>query len=227
MIAEIFKTIIDWYMININYGTIALLMGLESTIIPFPSELIVPPAAWKAAHGELNFFGVIISASAGALCGSLFNYFCARTLGRPILYKIASTKWAHLMLFNAEHLVKAENYFKKHGNLSTFLGRLVPVIRHLISIPAGISRMNIKQFCLYTILGATLWNIILTMLGVFLYNQKDQLEKYYHYISYILLGAGILFIVFLIHKGIKKTSKIKSTPQIESNTMISENKIAE
>lgn len=227
MIAEMFKAVIDWYMVNINYGTIALLMGLESTIVPFPSELIVPPAAWKAAHGELNIFGVVAAASIGALCGSLFNYFCARTLGRSILYKIASTKWAHLMLFNEEHLVKAEKYFIKHGNLSTFIGRLVPVIRHLISIPAGISRMNLKQFCFYTILGATLWNIILTMLGVFLYNQKDQLEKYYHYISYFLLGAGILFVGYLIYKGIKKPSKAKVASQVESDAMVSENKIAE
>jgi membrane protein DedA with SNARE-associated domain len=207
MFAAIIKTVVDWYMLHINYGTIALFMGMESTVIPFPSEFIVPPAAWKAAQGELNIYGVIAAASVGALIGSLCNYFVARTLGRPILYKLAGSKWARLLLINEEHLEKAENYFKKYGKLSTFIGRLVPVIRHLISIPAGLSRMNLKQFCIFTFLGATLWNIILAMLGVFLYNQKDQLEHYYKYTSYILLGVGLLFAVYLMIKGIKWNGK--------------------
>lgn len=207
MFAEIIKTVVDWYMLHINYGTIALFMGMESTIIPFPSEFIVPPAAWKAAQGELNIYGVIAAASVGALVGSLCNYFVARALGRPILYKLAGSKWARLLLINEEHLEKAENYFKKYGKLSTFIGRLVPVIRHLISIPAGLSRMSLKQFCLFTFLGATLWNIILAILGVFLFNQKDQLEHYYGYISHILLGAGLLFAVYLVIKGIKGRTK--------------------
>jgi membrane protein DedA with SNARE-associated domain len=207
MFAAIIKTVVDWYMLHINYGTIALFMGMESTVIPFPSEFIVPPAAWKAAQGELSIYGVIAAASVGALIGSLCNYFVARALGRPILYKIAGSKWARLLLINEEHLEKAENYFKKYGKLSTFIGRLVPVIRHLISIPAGLSRMNLKQFCIFTFLGATLWNSILAMLGVFLYNQKDQLEHYYHYTSYILLGVGLLFAAYLLIKGMKWNGK--------------------
>lgn len=209
MFAEIIKTVVNWYMLHINYGTIALFMGMESTVIPFPSEFIVPPAAWKAAQGELNIYGVIAAASVGALIGSLCNYFVARTLGRPILYKLAGSKWARLLLINEEHLEKAENYFIKYGKLSTFIGRLVPVIRHLISIPAGLSRMSLKQFCLFTFLGATLWNIILAMLGVLLYNQKDQLEHYYHYTSYILLGVGLLFAVYLVIKGMKGKAKVR------------------
>jgi membrane protein DedA with SNARE-associated domain len=207
MLSAMFKTMIDWYMLHINYGTVALLMGIESTVIPFPSELIVPPAAWKAAQGELNIFGVIAAASIGALIGSLANYFAARALGRPILYKLAGSKWARLLLINEEHLEKAENYFKKYGNISTFVGRLVPVIRHLISIPAGLSRMNLKQFCFYTFLGATLWNIILSMLGFLLYNQKELLEHYFQYISHILLVIGLLFAIFLVIKGIQWRAK--------------------
>lgn len=207
MLHDLITQMITWYMGNINYWTVGILMAMESTIIPFPSELIVPPAAWKAAQGELNIYAVVAAASIGALCGSLVNYYCARALGRPILYKLAASKWARLLLVNEHHLEKAENYFRKHGNVSTFVGRLVPVIRHLISIPAGLSRMNLKQFCLFTFLGATIWNIILTFLGVFLYNQKDKLEHYYKYISYGFLVAGIIFVVFLIIKAIQSRKK--------------------
>lgn len=207
MLTEFFKVIIGWYMGHINYGTITLLMGLESTIVPFPSELIVPPAAWKAAQGEMNIVGVIVAATLGAIMGSLVNYFIARTLGRPILYKLADTKWARLFLINKEHLEKAENYFTKYGKISTFIGRLVPVIRHLISIPAGIVKMNLKQFILFTALGASIWNIILATLGFFLYSQKELLEKYFKDISYMLLGIGFLFVIYLVVKAFKKDAK--------------------
>jgi membrane protein DedA with SNARE-associated domain len=225
MFAAFIKTIIDWYMLHINYGTIALLMGMESTVIPFPSELIVPPAAWKAAQGELSIYGVIIAASLGALVGSLCNYFVARALGRPILYKLAGSKWARLLLVNEDHLQKAENYFKKYGKVSTFIGRLVPVIRHLISIPAGLSRMNLKQFCLFTFLGATLWNVTLTMLGVLLYNQKDQLEHYFHYVSYVLLAVGLLFFVYLVIKGVRWKTKVQSAKAEELSDKKKKNEV--
>jgi membrane protein DedA with SNARE-associated domain len=207
MVSELFSTVIDWYMNHINYGTVTLLMGLESTIVPFPSELIVPPAAWKAAQGEMNIFVLIIAATTGALLGSLFNYFLARTLGRTILYKFVETKWARLFLLNKEHLEKAENYFNKYGKISTFIGRLVPVIRHLISLPAGLVKMDLKQFCLYTVLGASIWNVILALLGFFLYSQKEILEKYYKDISIVLLCIGILFVIYLIFVGFRKKEK--------------------
>jgi membrane protein DedA with SNARE-associated domain len=210
MVSEMFSSIITWYMNNINYGTVTLLMGLESTVVPFPSEIIVPPAAWKAAQGQMNIFGVITAATIGALLGSLCNYLIARTLGRTIIYKFVETKWAKLLFLNKEHLEKAENYFNKYGNISTFIGRLVPVIRHLISIPAGLVKMNLKQFCLFTALGASIWNVILALLGFFLYSQKELLERYYKDISVVLLGLGVLFVIYLVIAGIRKKSKKES-----------------
>ncbi len=207
MLHDLFTQVITWYMGNINYWTIGILMAIEGSAIPFPSEIVVPPAAWKAAQGELNIYGVVAAASIGALVGSLANYFLALTLGRTILYKFAASKWARLLLITEHHLEKAENYFLKYGNISTFIGRLVPVIRQLISIPAGLSKMNLKQFCFFTFLGATIWNIILSFLGMFLYSQKDKLEHYYHYISYGFLAVGIIFVGFLIIKGIQNRKK--------------------
>jgi membrane protein DedA with SNARE-associated domain len=207
MVSEMFSSVINWYMNNINYGTVTLLMALESTVVPFPSEIIVPPAAWKAAQGQMNIFGVITAATVGALLGSLCNYLIARTLGRTIIYKFIETRWAKLFLLNKEHLEKAENYFNRYGNISTFIGRLVPVIRHLISIPAGLVKMNLKQFCLFTILGASIWNVILALLGFFLYSQKELLERYYKDISVVLLGLGALFVLYLVIVGIRKKSK--------------------
>lgn len=229
MIATFFKSVIDWYMLNINYASIALLMGVESTVVPFPSELIVPPAAWKAAHGELNIYGVIAAASAGALLGSLFNYFFALILGRPLLYKLAATRWARLIMINEDHLLKAEKYFVKHGNVSTFIGRLVPGIRHLISIPAGVARMSLKQFCLFTFIGSSIWNVILAMLGIFLYNRKGQLEQYYHYISYVLLGAGALFVFYLIYNYFRNKTNVKQVISSEANSkeMVNQSKITD
>jgi len=207
MLHEFITSIINWYMLNINYGTVGILMAMESTIIPFPSELIVPPAAWKAAQGELNIYLVIAVSSVGALCGSLVNYFVSRTLGRPILYAFARSKWARIFLLNEHHLEKAENYFKKYGNVSTFIGRLLPVIRHLISIPAGLSRMNLKKFCLFTFLGATIWNIILSLVGVFLYSQREVLEHYYKYITNGVLVVCVLVAMYLAFMWIKAAIK--------------------
>jgi membrane protein DedA with SNARE-associated domain len=205
---ELFSTVIEWYMSNINYGTVMLLMAIESSFIPFPSEIVVPPAAWKAAQGELNLILVFFSATAGALIGALFNYYLALWLGRPVIYRLADTKWAHFLLINRESIEKAEKYFQKYGRSSTFIGRLVPAIRQLISLPAGLARMNIAQFLLFTTLGSSLWNIILLMLGYFMYSQKELLEEYYHLLSYGCLALGALFILWLMLKSFQKKKKI-------------------
>lgn len=153
---ELFTTFINWYMEHINYLTITLLMAIESSFIPFPSEVVIPPAAWKAAQGNLNIFGVFACGTAGALIGAIFNYYFALYLGRKVLYSLADTRLAHLLLINRESLVKAENYFNKYGRSSTFIGRLLPAIRQLISLPAGVARMDIKAFLLFTTLGRNL-----------------------------------------------------------------------
>lgn len=203
---QIAADITAWYMANINYYTITILMAIESSFIPFPSEIIVPPAAYKAAQGELNLFLVILFSTIGALIGAIFNYYLALWIGRTAIYSFARTRLAHMMLIEPKSIEKAENYFIKNGNISTFIGRLIPAIRQLISIPAGLARMPMKYFLLYTTLGAMLWNIILALMGYFI--PKELVHKYYNEISYVMLGLGVLFLLYLIYKGFGKKKKI-------------------
>jgi membrane protein DedA with SNARE-associated domain len=204
---NIFSSLINWYMGNINYGTVTLLMAIESSFIPFPSEVVVPPAAWKAASGELNIYLVVFFSSLGAIIGALFNYYIAILLGRPLIYKLANTKLLHFLLIDQSSIEKAEGYFLKYGNISTFVGRLIPVIRQLISLPAGFAKMDIKPFLFFTFLGSTIWNIILALLGYFFYLQKDLLEKYYREISYFLLFCGIIFFGYIVFKIFRMEKK--------------------
>ena len=201
---DIIQSILDWYMANLNYFTVALLMTIESSFIPFPSEVIIPFAAFKAAQGELNVFLVIISGTVGALIGALFNYYLSKYLGRPIIYKFAGSTFGKMCLLSPEKVEHAEQYFVKNGKSSTFIGRLIPAVRQLISVPAGLSNMNIKDFILYTLAGATLWNIILGIIGFFLYDVKDQI---FPYLKEILIGLGVLFVVYLIFKGYRNKRK--------------------
>jgi len=193
-------------MANMNYFTIALLMAIESTFIPLPSEVVIPFAAYKAAQGSLSIYGVVFFGTFGALSGSLFNYFVSRYLGRPLVYKFADTRFAHLLLVTSEKVQHAENYFVRNGKSSTFIGRLVPGIRHLISIPAGLAKMNLGDFVIYTSIGAGMWNIILAVVGYYAYSIKDQIL---HYIAYILLVLGVGFIIYLIVKNRRKIIKEK------------------
>jgi membrane protein DedA with SNARE-associated domain len=193
-----FQTIFEWYMANLNYFTVFLLMFIESTFLPLPSEIVIPFAAYKAAQNALSIGGVLVAGTTGALAGSLFNYFLALWLGRPLLYKLADTKWAHWIFITPEGIQKTEKYFIDHGKSSTFIGRLVPGIRHLISIPAGLAKMPLGTFMLYTFIGAGLWNIILGMIGYFAYDIRDKIFPYLDKIMYILGG---LFIIWLVWKG--------------------------
>src|SRR5450759_4096804 len=190
-----FQTLFDWYMANLNYFTIALLMLIESTFLPLPSEVVIPFAAYKAGQGELNVFIVVLSGTIGALSGSLINYTLAYYLGRPLVYKFADSKMGKLFLLSKEKVVHAEEYFIRNGKTSTFIGRLVPGIRHLISIPAGLARMNLRDFMMFTFIGAGIWNIILAIIGYYLYAVREQI---FPYIGHILLGGGVIYDVFLI-----------------------------
>ena len=210
MIAEIFSSVTSWYLEHINYGTVVLLMSIESSFIPFPSEIVVPPAAYKAAQGTLNVFGVFFAATAGALIGATFNYFFAYFLGRKVLYRLAETRIAHFLLITGNTLEKAESFFIKYGRSSTFIGRLIPAIRQLISLPAGFAKMDFKQFLLFTTLGSGIWNIILILLGYFLYTQKELLAEYYTDISIVFLVCGIFFFGYMIYKGLKRENNIFS-----------------
>ena len=138
------SAIIMWCLAHLNYWTIILFMTIESSFIPFPSEVVVPPAAWLAANGEngLNLIGVVIAATIGADLGAIINYALARFLGRPVVYAFARSKFGHICLINEQKVMNAENFFERHGIASTFFGRLVPAIRQLISIPAGLAKMN-------------------------------------------------------------------------------------
>jgi len=201
---ELFRTLLDWYMANLNYLTIALLMLIESTFLPMPSEVVIPFAAYKAAQGDLNIFGVVFFGTVGALTGSLINYTLAYYLGRPIVYKFAESKVGRLFLLSKEKVEHAENYFIRNGKTSTFIGRLIPGIRHLISIPAGLAKMDLRSFMLYTFIGAGIWNIILAIIGYYIYDLRENIFPYLDDILYIL-GAG--FIIYLVIKGIIRKRK--------------------
>ena len=195
---EFFQTLFDWYMANLNYFTVALLMAIESTFLPLPSEVVVPFAAYKAGQGDLNVFLVIFFGTVGALCGSLINYTLAYYLGRPLVYKFAGSKIGKMFLLSEEKIVHAENYFNRNGKTSTFIGRLVPGVRHLISIPAGLAKMNLRDFMLYTFVGAGIWNIILAIIGYYLYEIREQI---FPYIGHILLTLGAGFVIYLVVKA--------------------------
>ena len=209
---DLFQQVLTWYMEHITYWSVFLLMAIESTIIPFPSELVIPPAAFKAANGEMNIFLIVFSGSIGAVAGSLVNYYLAKWLGNKLLIKFVNTRLAHLMMIDQSALEKTEKYFLKHGKTSTLIGRLIPGIRHLISLPAGLAGMKIKDFILYTAIGATAWNIILAMLGYFFYSQKDLLDKYYKELIYIILALGIMYVIYLNYNSFKKDRNKQESP---------------
>jgi membrane protein DedA with SNARE-associated domain len=172
----------------------------------------VPPAAWKAAQGDLNIFLVVLFSTIGCVLGALINYFLAKTLGRKIIYSLVDTKIAHMMFINRHSMEKSEKFFIKYGKSSTFIGRLVPGVRHLISIPAGISLMNLRDFILYTFIGSAIWNGILAALGYFLYTQQELLKQYYRDITIAVL---ILFVIFLIYLAAKIFYNKKNSPEDE------------
>lgn len=207
---ELIHSVLDWYMANMNYFTVFLLMTIESSFIPFPSEAVIPFAAWKAAQGELNIFLVVLSGTIGALAGALFNYYFAFYLGRPIVYKFAESKLGRMMLLSKDKVVYAEQYFIKHGKISTFIGRLVPAVRQLISIPAGLARMNMKDFVIFTVLGAGIWNIILAVIGYYLYEIRDQI---YPFLKEIMIVAGVIFIGYLAYQAWKMNRNKSQKPE--------------
>ena len=196
---------------NLNYGTIFFLMLLESTVVPVPSELVVAPAAYHAAGGHLNAILVVIFATLGADVGASINYFVALYVGRPVIYRFANSKWGKMCLLNQEKVEKSERYFDNHGVVATLTGRLIPGIRHLISLPAGLARMNYWKFLLYTTIGAGVWHTILAAMGWYLHAvvPEDELEatieRYNHYIVLAIVAIVVLAITYFVIR--KKTKK--------------------
>ena len=195
---------------NLNYGTILLLMLLESTIVPVPSELVVAPAAYHAASGQLNVVLVVLFATIGADLGASINYFVALYVGRPVIYKFANSKWGKMCLLNQEKVEKSEHFFDNNGVTATLTGRLVPGIRHLISIPAGLARMNYWKFLLYTTIGAGVWHSILAALGWYLHaivpeeQLNDKISEYAEYIKLIIVGIVVIAIGWFVIKQLLK-----------------------
>lgn len=187
---------------NLNYGTVFLLMLLESTVIPVPSELVVSPAAYHAAGGNLDIWIVILAATLGADCGATINYVAGYYLGRPIIYRFANSRWGRLCMLNQKKVEHSEKYFNDHGMVATITGRLLPGIRHLISIPAGLAKMTYWKFLLYTTLGAGCWNLILAGLGWYLHAvvpEEKLNDKIMEYGEYIKLAVMTLVAVALLY----------------------------
>lgn len=200
---------------NLNYGTILFLMLLESTVIPVPSEFVVTPAAYHAAGGNLNVFLVILFATIGADMGATINYVVAYFVGRPVIYSFANSRWGKMCLLNQEKVEKSERYFDDHGIVATLTGRLIPGIRHLISIPAGLAKMNYWKFLLYTTIGAGAWHSILAGLGWYLHtivpeNQlNEKIEEYAEYIKITIIAIVLVAIAYFAIKYYLKSKKNK------------------
>lgn len=198
--------LLNFALDHLNYGWICFLMLLESTVIPVPSEFVVAPAAFNAAEGTLNIWLVILFATIGADCGASINYAAGYYLGRPLIYKFANSKWGKLCLLNQKKVEQAEKYFDDNGAVATITGRLVVGVRHLISIPAGLARMNFWRFLLFTTIGAGIWNCILAALGWWMHSfvtreeLNGKIEEYSDYIKITLIVLVIGVIIFFLIK---------------------------
>ncbi len=199
-------SIISWYSAHMNYASITALMAVESSFIPFPSEVVIPPAAFVAGQPDsvlcatgnypVDVLIIVLFGTLGAMIGAIINYALSVWLGRLIIYKFADSKLGHMCLLSSEKIQRAEEYFREKGNVSTFIGRFIPGIRQLISIPAGLSRMNFGAFLWWTFLGAFIWNCILAALGYIAAGQMSLIKEYSHELSVailVLLGAVVLF----------------------------------
>ena len=206
--------LIRWVLENLNYWVVTLFMAIESSFIPFPSEVVVPPAAWLSmAEDGMNIVLVVVFATVGADIGALVNYGLARYLGRPVVYRFADSRLGHLCLIDREKVERAEEFFRRHGATSTFFGRLVPAVRQLISIPAGLARMPVGRFLVFTSLGACFWNAILALIGYAIYRFTplktidevyELATKYSHEIGYAIIAVVVIALIVVIYKAWKK-----------------------
>ncbi|MBO4964701.1 MAG: DedA family protein [Muribaculaceae bacterium] len=208
----------DWFINNANYLFVFVFMTIESSFIPFPSELVVPPAAYLACSdfgvgAGMNVYMVVIMATLGALAGAFINYYLALWIGRPLVYRFADSRLGHACLIDREKVDRAERYFDNHGAISTFIGRLIPAVRQLISIPAGISKMNVMVFACFTALGALVWNSVLAGLGYLLAQTVspsdlfDKVEEYNRYLTWAGYGLALICLLFILWNAFKPRKK--------------------
>ena len=211
---SLIDNIITWYSAHMNYASITALMAVESSFIPFPSEVVIPPAAFVAGQPDsvlcttgnypVDVLLIILFGTLGAMIGAIINYGLSVWLGRPLIYKFADSKLGHMCLLSGEKLQQAEAYFREKGNVSTFIGRFIPGIRQLISIPAGLSRMHFGAFLWWTFLGAFIWNCILAAVGYIAAGQMDRIKEYSHELSVAILILFGLAVVYFIVKRLTK-----------------------
>ena len=202
------QTIIDWLLTTIGalgYPGIFLLMAMESSVIPIPSELVMPPAGYLAQQGEMSMLVAILCGTMGSLVGAYANYFVAHYLGRPLILKYGKYVW-----ITEEKFARVETFFHKHGEISTFIGRLLPVVRHLISLPAGLAGMNHWKFSLYTLLGAGIWVTVLTGIGYFIGKEQALIMRYSHQaVIGVVVFSALLITVYVWRHKRKSSRKIE------------------
>jgi membrane protein DedA with SNARE-associated domain len=199
--------VINWLVTTIGamgYSGIFLLMALESSIVPIPSEIIMPPAGYLVQQGKMNMALVILSGTMGSLFGAYLNYFAAHYLGRPFLLK-----YGRYVLITEEHFRRVEDYFASHGEISTFIGRLLPVIRHLISMPAGLAGMSHIKFSIYTLLGAFIWVSILTWIGFFLGDNEALIMQYSHQAIIGVIAVSVVLVITYIFLHRRKLARMQ------------------
>jgi membrane protein DedA with SNARE-associated domain len=188
--------VIDWLLQTIGtlgYPGIFLLMALESSVFPIPSELVMPPAGYLAQQGQMSAVVSILCGTLGSLIGAYANYFAAQYLGRPLILK-----YGKYFFITEEKFAKVESFFLRHGEISTFIGRMLPVVRHLISLPAGLARMNHLKFSLYTLLGAGIWVTVLTCIGYFIGSNQELIMKYSHHaLGIVVLVSSLIIFIYV------------------------------
>jgi shikimate dehydrogenase len=214
---SLIQHIIIWYEKNMTYPVVALLMALESSFLGIiPSELIISGAAYVALDNttSLTFWGVVVAATVGSLLGGLINYTLAIFLGRKVLYTLADSKLGHFFLLNSDKLMNAEKWFVRYSKVSVCIGRLVPGVRQFISIPAGLSRMKLLPFMLYTLIGSGAWNTVLAALGYFLHGQQDLIKKYSFELSYLVVIILFFALIFLFIKYLKNKKLQKKNAKL-------------
>ena len=187
---------------SLGYVGIFVLMAIESSFIPLPSEIVLPPAGVLIAQGKLSWIGVLVFANLGSIAGALISYYLALLLGRRYIERMVS-KYGKFFLIKKEHFLQVENYFQRHGPVTIFISRLLPGVRHLISLPAGFAKMNTLKFSFYTLLGAGIWSVVLVYIGYIYGNNTAAINRILNDIgAYVLILAGLIVILYIIFKKI-------------------------